>query len=149
MSTLLLMVRLLLALAFVGGLLWFMTRAAKSGKFGSILGGGPTHDDLEVTSQRALGRNTSVALVRAGGRHLLVGVSDHGVQLLAEGDDLAPAATDEPTIGQEDRIDLDQQSHEQLAERQAAPKHLSAMFTPTQPRMTLIDSLRELTVRKP
>ncbi|MEZ5380047.1 MAG: flagellar biosynthetic protein FliO [Acidimicrobiales bacterium] len=157
MSTFWLMLRLLTALAFVGGLLWFMARAAKAGRLGFLLGGGPTHETLEVTSQRPLGRSASVALVRAGERHFLLGVSDHGVQLLAEGDDLhtTTAPDDDPSvemIGQDDRIDLADHEidvHSPTTNRQAASKHLSAMFTPTQPRMTLIESLRELTVRKP
>ncbi len=161
MSTFLLMLRLLLALAFVGGLLWFMGRAAKSGKFGAFLSGGPTHNDLEVTSQRPLGRNASIALVRAGERQLLLGVSEHGVQLLAEGNDLTSPISEEVSVGaghiEDSHIDLadltqqsttQQSTTQQTTERQAAPKHLSAMFSQTQPRMTLIESLRELTVRK-
>jgi flagellar protein FliO/FliZ len=160
MSTFMLMLRLLTALAFVGGLLWFMTRSAKNGKFTFLLGSGPTQDSLEVTSQRPLGRNSSVALVRAGERHLLLGVSEHGVQLLAEGADLC-SPIKEPTSDQDDRIDLAALARGDAPStdagptgsntsdrRQAAPKHLPAMFTPTQPRMTLIESLRELTVRK-
>lgn len=174
MSTFMLMLRLLVALAFVGGLLWFMARSAKAGRFSFLLGGGPTQESLEITSQRPLGRNVSVALVRAGDRHLLLGVSEHGVQLLAEGDDLCTPipspGLDEIHDGHDDHIDLAEltamtgdgatteprtpeahsstSTHSTTTNRQAAPKHLSAMFTPTQPRMTLIESLRELTVRK-
>ncbi len=166
MSTFLLMLRLLLALAFVGGLLWFMARSAKAGKFTFLLGNGPTQDALEITSQRPLGRNSSVALVRVGERHLLLGVSDHGVQLLAEGDDLCSPLS-EDTSDQDDRIDLAEHEPRAISassvaskgrtasdpstspdKRQAAPKHLPAMFSPTQPRMSLIESLREITVRK-
>ncbi len=195
MSTLYLVVRLILALAFVGGLLWFLARAGNKGRLGFLLGN-DVRGDLEITSQRPLGRTTSVAVVRAGDRHLLIGVSDHGITLLAEGDDLVGAGID--TVADElesrrgsrpDQVETialradellaagmgadpiavlpvdspaqnlqtaqnlpttqdPQQSPDPQQTRQEAPKRLPAMFTPTQPRMTLIESLRELTVRK-
>jgi flagellar protein FliO/FliZ len=147
MSTVFLIIRLIIALAFVGGLLAFMARSAKKGRFASFLGGVGERNDLEITSQRPLGRTTSVAIVRAGGRHLLIGVSDHGVQLLAEGDDLVQRTDRADKTGRSTDVDLTA-TDAGPTKWQAASKHLPAALSPTQPRMTLIESLRELTVRK-
>lgn len=175
MPTVLLAFRLIVALLFVAGVLYVLTRAARAGKLGFLLGTGNERDDLEITAQRALGRHTSVALLRAGDRHLLIGVSDQGVQLLAEGPDLAPALEGpnldltEPTpdtgadpitaAGAHERADTGSVESDRTPSNpgQAAPKHLPttaptprpALLSSTQPRMTLIESLRELTVRKP
>ena len=87
-----LVVRVVLSLAVVLGLLWLMTRISSR-----RLGGG-RRSPLRVLGRQALGRNASVAVVEAGDRVLLVGVSEHGVNLLTELDplalDLAPAEDD-------------------------------------------------------
>lgn len=86
--------RVVASLAIVAVLLWLFVRAS-NGKLGALLAGSPggrLDSALDVLERRQLTRSASIALVRAGERHLLVGVTDHGVQLLAEGDDLEPAA---------------------------------------------------------
>ena len=155
MSTFLLILRLLVALAFVGGLLWFLARSGRKGRLSFLLGGGTERMDLEVSSQRALGKNTSVALVRSGERTLLVGVSEHGVQLLAEGDDLVSAATHRARAEREAQLEaaaIAANRPEDPAHLndtgQAAPKRLLATRSPNHSWMTLLQSLRELTVRK-
>lgn len=47
---------------------------------------------IAVHARHQLTRNASVAVIRAGDRWLLVGVTDANVSVLAEGDDLAPDA---------------------------------------------------------
>ncbi len=47
---------------------------------------------IAVQARHQLTRNASVAVIRAGDRWLLVGVTDANVSVLAEGDDLAPDA---------------------------------------------------------
>ncbi len=149
MSTFLLILRLLVALAFVGGLLWFLARSGQKGRLSFLLGGGGERMDLEVSSQRALGKNTSVALVRSGDRTLLVGVSEHGVQLLAEGDDLVSAATHRARAERDAQLQAATSAAESTHDtEQAAPKRLLATRSPNHSWMTLIESLRELTVRK-
>lgn len=55
---------------------------------------GGARADIAVHARHQLTRNASVAVIRAGERWLLVGVTDTNVTVLAEGDDLAadPAA---------------------------------------------------------
>lgn len=41
---------------------------------------------IEVVARQGLGKNTSVAIVRAGGRALVLGITDSTINLLAEAD---------------------------------------------------------------
>src|SRR5687767_2059432 len=41
---------------------------------------------IEVVARHAVGRRSSVALVRAGGRGLVLGITDHTITVLAETD---------------------------------------------------------------
>ena len=86
----LLLVRMLASLVVVGVLLWALAKAARSRGF-TALGRGPIH----VQAQRALNRSASLVLVKVGERQLLLGVGDQGVQVLAEGDELAADVVDE------------------------------------------------------
>jgi len=109
-ESLLLLVRMLVSLAVLGGLGWFIMRLARQ----RGLGGLGARSIIDVESQRGLSRSASIAVVRVGSRHLLLGVGDHGVQVLAEGDDLMelppdavvdgepvdPAGDDRPRVGE-------------------------------------------------
>ena len=86
-STVELTIRMLVALAVIGALGWGAMWLARS-----RLGFGPDRSVLGVVARHQLTRASSVAVVRAGSRHFLVGVNDHAVTLLAEGDDLAADA---------------------------------------------------------
>lgn len=80
----LLLVRMLASLVVVGVLLWVLAKVAGSRGLSS-LGRGP----IDIQARRALSRSASLVLVRVGERQLLLGVGEHGVQVLAEGDELA------------------------------------------------------------
>lgn len=85
-STIELLARMTGSLLVIGGLLWLVQRIGRRrmGNFGRSAVAA-----IEITSRKQLTKSSSIALVRAGERHLLIGVSDSGVSLLAEGDDLA------------------------------------------------------------
>ena len=165
-------VRVVLSFAAVGGLLWLFARAGR-GRFGALLAGavGSTPAaPLEVLDRRQLTRNAGVALVRAGSRHLLVGVGESGIQLLTEGDDLVT----EPPLGSCDpspttvtpvpqlrlsagdldtsRLDTPHLDTSHLdtphLDPQSARTRLSRATTPSRPRTSLVDALREKTVRR-
>jgi flagellar protein FliO/FliZ len=53
---------------------------------------------IEVVSRHAIGRRSSVALVRAGGKGLVLGVTDHTITVLAETDpdELVPPTPEQP-----------------------------------------------------
>ena len=87
MSALLLTLRVVLSLVCVLGLIWYAQR-----RLGGVAGRRrPTGPELSVVGRQSLGRHTGVAVLAAGDRRLLLGVSDQGVTLLAE---LAPATVE-------------------------------------------------------
>lgn len=156
--------RVLASFAIVGVLLWIFVRAS-NGRLGALMSGatrGRVHDHLAVLDRRQLTKNAGIALVRAGDRHLLVGVGDQGVQLLAEGDDLAPA--DASTAAETGERIAVVRTNDVVSERSllpSAPKidrtpldlpgartRFGRAFQPTSPRMSFIAALREMTVRR-
>ncbi|MGY1699054.1 FliO/MopB family protein [Geodermatophilus sp. SYSU D00766] len=80
-------VRLLLSLAFVGGVLWFAARLAKKRGLGSSGG------LVEVVAHQRMGRASTVNVLRIADRVLVVGATEQQVTLLAELDGEAVEAT--------------------------------------------------------
>lgn len=116
--------RLVISLVVVMAL---MALAAKAMR-GRALGGMRVRKQpaaIEVLGRHPLSRSSSIAVVRAGGRHLVLGVTDNSVRVLAEAD---PAALEEPEA-------------ERTQPRGGNP-------SPLQPRKSLLDVLREWTVRR-
>ena len=151
--------RVALSFAAIGGLLWLFARAGR-GRFGELLAGTvgkASADPLVVLDRRQLTRNSGVALLRAGSRHLLVGIGEGGVQLLTEGDDLVvePAEVDPspakasqetgngPALPTTTGVAL--AAHPDL---QSARTCLPRALRPDPPRTSLVDALREKTVRR-
>lgn len=152
------LLRVLASFAIVGVLLWLFMRAS-NGRLGRLISGtakGRLGEPLAVLDRRQLTRSTGIALVRAGERHLLVGVSDQGVQLLAEGDDLAiaPDTTDPLTLeGAPGSTAIvtprDVVNDSSLTTDQPdAWTRSGAAHGPRSPRMSFIAALREMTVRR-
>ncbi|MGH3423218.1 MAG: FliO/MopB family protein [Nocardioidaceae bacterium] len=73
-----LVLRVVLSLAVVLGLLWFIARMSAR-----RMGGG-RGSVLNVVGRQSLGRTASMAVVTVGARVLVVGVSENGVRLLTE-----------------------------------------------------------------
>ena len=159
------LLRVVLSFATVGALLWLFARASR-GRLGSLLGGtigGSRNEPISVLDRCQLTKGTAVAVVRAGRRHLLLGVGDSGVQLLAEGDDLVgvpsdalPSPPDAVEIDPVPAIDLAADRHPPDAHQpdghqldlQRARTRLLGAASPNPPRTSLIDALREKTVRR-
>lgn len=87
-STLELTLRMVVGLTVVVGLLWLATRTARN-----RLQLGGQASVLEVCHRQQLTRSATVALVRSGRRHFLIGVNDGAITLLADGDELATPPT--------------------------------------------------------
>ncbi len=86
-STLALFARLIFSLGIVIGLMWFAARFVRRrgiGGFGSPARGPGVH--IDIIARRTLGRNSSIAVVRAGDRGLIIGVTDQQVTKLADAD---------------------------------------------------------------
>jgi flagellar biogenesis protein FliO len=82
-------IRMLVSLVLVSGMLWMVTQFARK-----RLRAGSAAAALDVCNRHQLTKSSAVAVVRAGHRHFLVGVNDHAITLLAEGDDLILATDD-------------------------------------------------------
>lgn len=137
--------RIAASFAIVALLLWMLTRASR-GRLGALLTGsskGRAVDPLTVLERRQVTRNAGVAIVRAGSRHLLVGISDSGVHFLAEGDDLVPP---EPDDDPADDLDDDLDSRDDQS--RSARTRIGRAVRPSSPRMSLLAALREKTVRR-
>ncbi|MCL3860870.1 flagellar biosynthetic protein FliO [Actinotalea sp. K2] len=72
--------RVALSLACVLGVIWFAGRRMA----GTATARKQRASTLSVVGRQSLGGKTGVALVEVSGRRLLLGVSEHGVNLLAE-----------------------------------------------------------------
>jgi flagellar protein FliO/FliZ len=72
------LIRLILSLAFVGGVLWFAARLAKKRGLGS------TGGLVEVVARQRMGRTSTVNVLRIADRVLVVGATEEQVTLLAE-----------------------------------------------------------------
>ncbi|HWC36523.1 MAG TPA: flagellar biosynthetic protein FliO [Mycobacteriales bacterium] len=91
------MIRVLAVIALLAGFLWWLRRYDRRAA-------APTRRrpgrPVEVLGQARLSRQATVAVVRVGERSLTLGVTDHGVNLLAESEYVAPPADalDEATV---------------------------------------------------
>lgn len=163
------LLRVVASFAIVGVLLWLFMRAS-NGRLGALVTGstrGRAHDPLAVIERRQLTRSAGIAIVRAGERHLLVGISDQGVQLLAEGDDLAvehdavgvthgdtadlsrPAVVHNNDVVSDRRLPTTDSGHTgRRSDLPNARTRLGRAATPRTPRMSFLSALRESTVRR-
>jgi flagellar protein FliO/FliZ len=94
-SALVLGLRVVLALAVVLGLLWWLARRAGGGKPRAKV------TTVSVVGRQSLGRRSGVAVVEVEGRRLLLGVTDQAISLLTE---LAVAPVAEPAA---ERVEID------------------------------------------
>lgn len=93
---------MLLVVAAVLALAYFVTRYL-GGRGMGLPSGGPRGAHMRVVDQLPLGREQRLALVRVGGRWLLLGVSPGAIQLLAElSEEEAALWQSEPGPGQTD-----------------------------------------------
>ena len=159
-STAMMLLRLGFSLAFVLGLIWcaaWVARRRNGQSAGPMkLGRRETKaksPGIEVLERRSVGRHGAVAVVRVGTRCLLVGITEQQVQLLSEIDsetgtdaDLEPNHTPEfdVQLGDVDLTDARPAETIQMAARRTGPHGTESRS----PRMTLVDAMRELTVRR-
>ena len=81
------LIRLVLSLAFVGGVLWFAARLARN------RGMGQSNGLVDVMASQRLGRASTVNVIRIADRVLVVGATEQSVTLLAEVDNEMVEAT--------------------------------------------------------
>ena len=135
-----LLARLVVSLAVVLGL---MAVAAKllARQGGGRLARSSKPVPIEVLARHSLGKNSSVAVVHAAGRALIVGITDTQVTLLSEGD---PAAL-LPPVEEEDPATTITAAARTRSPWTAPGRTGAAAFSPW---TAMLDTLRERTVRK-
>lgn len=90
MDSLLLVLRVLVSLAVVVALVWYLAR-----RFGGRSGERSREVDVHVVDRQSLSRHSGVAVVAVGDRRLLVGFADQNIRLITE---LAPVPA-APKVG--------------------------------------------------
>lgn len=148
-----------LVLALVGAVTWVLRRR------GLLRGGvaAPT-DRLELIDRKSLGKRSSIVVARVGGVSVLLGVTDHQIGVLARLDGAGEVVTDAPSIDPAPAaapvaavLTTDAQEPDRAPVAAATPMHMGSRRTgtrvdaqhapATQARMSIVDALRELTVR--
>jgi flagellar protein FliO/FliZ len=128
-----LFLRLLLSLAVVIGLMVGIAALLKRRGFGGFSPAArraPAAAQVEVVARKSLGRNASIAVVRAGGKSMVLGVTEANVTMLTETDI--------------DEFDFDFDDDEP-AQRTGLPVGLAGPATPWK---TMLEGLRDKTVRR-
>ncbi len=149
--------RMLLALAFVLGLLWLCTRIGRSkqgraaGRLGRMMGGSGGGGKIEVLSRRSLGRHTSVAVVRVGGKVMVVGQTPQQITVLSTVDEQDLELEDEPApalVGRR-RYRPSESPRLGMGNVEMVPG-TAPQYGAETPRAwdAFVDNLRELTVRR-
>jgi hypothetical protein len=81
--------RMVLALGIVLGLLWLFSKFGRSRQIksrGRWMQGGVDTSRIEVMDRRSLGRHSSIAVVRAAGRIVVVGQTPQQISVLLDAD---------------------------------------------------------------
>jgi flagellar protein FliO/FliZ len=81
--------RMILALGLVLGLLWLFSKFGRSRQVksrGRWMQGGVDASRIEVMDRRSLGRHSSIAVVRAAGRIVVVGQTPQQISVLLDAD---------------------------------------------------------------
>jgi flagellar protein FliO/FliZ len=138
-SVLALLARLVLSLGVVIGLMLLLASVLR--KRGIVVGGARGKGrpgkqwDIDILARRGLGRQAQVAVVRAAGRTMVVGITEQRISLLGEGDPDTVAA-----LQAADEIAIDGGS-----QWTALPSTEKTGTSPTW--KTLLDTVRDRTVR--
>jgi flagellar protein FliO/FliZ len=121
--------RLILAMGVVFGLMVVAAKVAKNRGFAGAGGRKGGRATIEVLARQQFGKSASIAVIRAAGKALVLGVTDMSVTVLAEADP--------------DALDID------LTGPEAQWTEPSGGDTrPSQPWKTLLEQLRERTIRR-
>jgi flagellar biogenesis protein FliO len=85
-STLAMFARLVFSLAVVIGLMWASAHVLRRRGLAPAARNASKNVQVEMLARKSLGRNSSIAVVRVGGRSMVVGITDHYVNKLDDAD---------------------------------------------------------------
>jgi flagellar protein FliO/FliZ len=122
--------RLIISMGVVLLVMWMAAKFVRNRNIGGMRKTG-SNASIEVLARQSFGKTASVAIVRAAGKNLIIGVTDSQVTVLAEADAKALADTDSEGFEPE--------GHGTAAGRGTRP---------AQPWKTMLEQLRERTVRR-
>ncbi len=145
-STVELALRMILALAILVVVLLGAGRLARK-----RLGGAGRMPEIEIAARRQLTKTSTLAVVRAGQRHVLIGVNDHAITVLAEGQDLlADDDGVESEPGSEPVVDIRTPEQQATAGdgRRREARRPGPTIRSAGPRSSVVEALRDLTVRR-
>lgn len=128
--------RVAVSLGVVLALMWVLHRRVSTGRFGQAKGHGRRSASLEVVARQGIGGKASVVVVDVEGERLVLGVSEHGVNLLTSGQAPAPelaVVTGPVTLPVRPTTSAEQFGRE-LAQQAGAEPHLPADPLPMRPR---------------
>ncbi|MBW8826842.1 MAG: flagellar biosynthetic protein FliO [Acidobacteria bacterium] len=134
-SVVVLFARLLVSLGVVLGLMWAIGRVLRARGFGGV---SKPNAAIEVVARQSVNRTSSIALVRAAGKALIVSINESQISLLAEVD---PAEIDGPVNTTVTTTLTGLEAHRTAPRGSASPRSSS-------PRKTLLEVARERTVRR-
>jgi flagellar protein FliO/FliZ len=89
-----LVLRVVLSLAFVVLVLWYIQKRVSKGPRGTRAG-----DPLTIVSRRGLGQKSSVVIVETDGKRFMLGVTEQSVSVLYTSDAPAPEPAAAPSTG--------------------------------------------------
>jgi flagellar protein FliO/FliZ len=177
-STVELLVRLVFSLGIIIGILVVAARMArKSGGFLRLAGLKPGDSSITVLDRQALSKSASLAVVRVGTRTMVVGITDQGISLLADAPELSTEPSIDITGANPARGAVTELDVRYEGDTAPPTNRITGMFagvarsaTPSReakwtlplgpstagdsadttrpPRMSFVEALRELTVRK-
>lgn len=147
-------IRLILSLAFIAGVLLFAARLAKKRGLGQSTG------LIEVVARQRMGRTSTLNVVRIADVVLVVGATEEQVTLLAEVDsdaidaalrERAPVRLAAAVRTDADAADDDEHDDHHFPTRVTRPSSgvLAGSVLDRQGWGTLVDQMRERTVRRP
>lgn len=144
-----LLVRLVVSLGVVIGLMLILagTLRKRGILVGGASGGGRNGKArsaamLDIVARKPLGRNAQLAVVRAGDKTLVIGITEHQITMLSETDS---AWLDEPSDG--NLFDADQGSEHSMETQRTG--FLAAAQRGTFPTWkTMLEDVRDRTVRR-
>src|SRR5580692_1047600 len=139
--------RMILALGLVLGLLWLFSKFGRSRQVksrGRWMQGGVDAGRIEVMDRRSLGRHSSIAVVRAAGRVVVVGQTPQQISVLLD------ASSDADVLGEETGIrGFSSLEGPSMVDQDVVLPGLAAINGVESPKAwdAFLERLREMTVR--
>jgi len=125
-------------IALMLGAAWLLRRRQGGGTV--RLGGGARAQRVEMLGRQPVGRNATVAIVRVGDKALVLGVTEHSVTVLTEGDVHAFDPPEPVVVGPVSRFGpFGSRAHGTV---------LSGSVSSGSTRKSFVEALREKTVRR-